>query len=271
MFMDSIMINLGLIFMCFSLSAVAQQNSLSLRIGPGHIARQDQTFSPFIHTDVSLLNFGLRYERQAYLHQWADLSFGFYQPMLADAYLYDEDDQTQPHSFLLVDLTYALGKQMGNSGNSDPFILGGFFKADVQPSTYNYNPFSSFGYFASFGIGIWGRYAHTINDKNLLQLTGQLPVVALIARSPYLVNDDEFIENTYSHNGFKTFFAYMGDGKIHTLNRMQQLLLNLTYTYSLNEKWKMGGEYEFQVLHSSLPTNLLQFRNVIYLRTALSF
>jgi len=247
--------------------AAAQENNLSFGFGPGHLARQDLTFSPFVHQDISLQNVFLGYQHKASWQHDIAVEIGAYAPILTDPYRYGDDAETFPHSFLLVDLTYSLCKPVFQARDSNRWVMGGFFKADIQPSYYNYNPFSSFGYFASFGLGVAAGYAYRFNEKDHLLCKAQIPLLALIARSPYLINDDEFIENTYSHNGVKTFFAYLADGKFQTLNRMQQLQLDIEYTRSINTWWDIGAAYSFQLLHADLPTNLLQFNNVLRFTT----
>jgi hypothetical protein len=249
----------------------AQQKSLTLRLGPGHLARQDQIFSPFVHTDWSMVNAGIRYEREANLHHWIDLGFGSYNPILTPSYTFGDDEQTWPHSFLLVKLTYALGKQLSSAHAAGRWTVGGFFENDIQPSTYNYGHVGSFGYFASVGLGAWARYTRVLNKRSSLSATAQVPVVALVAHSPYLVNDDEFIENTSSHNGLKTFLAFLGDGEIQTLNRIQQVELHFRYSYQLNNRWNVGAWYEFHFVQASKPIKLLQFRNVLNVTATLTF
>jgi hypothetical protein len=246
-------------------------NSLRLEYGPGYYARQDQVFSPFVHTDGSAINTRISWQRNARLQQFTELEFGSYNPILVPSYTYDTDKQTYPHSFLLVNLTYGIGKDVATIGGSHTLTLGGFFESDVQASTYNYARNGSFGYFASFSLGGWANYSYRINDKHTVGAKVLLPLVSLVARSPYLVNDDEFIINTYSHNGVKTFFAYMGDGKVQTLNKVQQVELNLNYQYKLNDRWSLGAAYAFRFIHSADPLNLTSYRNTVYLSGTYTF
>jgi hypothetical protein len=246
-------------------------NQLRLDYGLGHYARQDQVFSPFVHADGSGLNTRLSWLRGARLRQFAELEFGSYNPILVPSYTYDSDQQTYPHSFLLVNLTYGLGKNVDIHSSNSALSLGGFVEADVQASTYNYARNGSFGYFASFSLGGWAAYEYTINEKHTVGTRLLLPLVSLVARSPYLVNDDEFIINTYSHNGVKTFFAYLADGKVQTLNKVQQLEVILNYDYKLNDHWSLGAAYAFRFIHATEPLNLVSYRNTIYLSGTYTF
>jgi len=256
------------LFLLSPLLSYAQHPELSLRAGPGFHDRQDQIFSPFVHHDASFLNFGLQYDWGKKMDQFIALDFGSYNPILVPSYTYNEDDITYPHNFTLVNLTYGLGKKMQVKREGDEFTLGGFFEADVQAATYNYAWIGTSGYMAPFSLGIWADYQYQLTPKS--RLTGKvlLPLVSLVARSPYLANDDEYIENTANHNGFKTFFEFLGDGDIQTLNHIQQLEVNLGYQHQLSERWSIGGLYAFRFIHYSKPLNFLSYRNTFYFNLA---
>lgn len=260
-----------LIASTLGLQVKAQKNAVNLCMGPGFYARQDQTFSPFVHTDWSFLNFAASYHRKAKWEQFSGIQFGQYNPILMPSYTFDTDKQTSPHSFTLVNVDYGLGKQLKINKEHQRFSAGGLFEADIQPSNYSYGWSSSFGYFASFSLGGWFRYEYTLDEKNRLSAKTSIPLLSLVARSPYLVNDDAFIENTYSHSGFKTFFEYLADGKIQTLNRIQQFELQLNYRRQMGQKWQLGGSYEFRFIHSALPTTFLSYRNTFFVTGTYQF
>ena len=239
---------------------------LSLRIGPGNYSRQDQIFSPFVHHDWSFLNVGLKYHWGKKSIQFIDFEFGSYNPSLVPTYEYNDDDQTYPHSFTLVNLTYALGKKINTNNQNTRLITGGFFEADVEASTYNFAWLGTFGYMAPFSIGAWGEYQYDLSERNTISARVMLPLVSWVARSPYLASDDEFIENNYTHSGVDAFFNYLGDGELQTLNRIQQLEVNAGYKHSLSEKWSLGGLYEFRFMHSNKPLNFLSYRHTFYIQ-----
>lgn len=250
----------------------AQDPELSLRIGPGVYARQDQIFSPFVHQDWSFANVALQYDWGKKHHQFTALEFGSYNPILVPSYSYGTDgDQTFPHQFTLVNLTYGFGKRIQMQNENHRLTLGGAFEADIQASNYYYGPFSNFGYLAPFSLGVWSEWTLRHGEKN--EWTGKIlvPLVSLVARSPYLINDDAFIENTYSHNGFTTFFEYLGDGEIQTLNKIQQLEAQLGFQHLLSEKWSIGGVYAFRFQHVAQPLNFLSYRNTFYLTLSHTF
>jgi len=250
-----------------------EKNSLSLSFGPGYIMRQDVIFSPFIHSDFSLLNMGLDYIHQAKIFQKVSLRFGSFNPMVSNPYYFTVHGGTvtaYPHYFNLIDIDYLIGKAIMETEKST-LMVGGVFSTDIQALNYVYGRFSSFGYYSSFGLGVFGRYSFAINDKHRIVTSLQLPFLAWLSRPPYMGIDDEFIENISSHSGFKTLMAFISDGELVTWNRLQTFDAGLTYRYSLNEKWDLGAGYLFEFVHANQPQELISFRNSISISLTIRF
>src|SRR6478735_5100802 len=132
-----------------------QKNTLSLTWGPGLIARQDLIFSPFIHNDLTFINLGLEYKREAKMFQIARLRFASFNPMVAKPYEFTIDGKTEqayPHTFTIVDVDYLLGKKIKETEKSS-LTVGGLVTVDVQAMNYVYGRISSLGYYSAFGLG----------------------------------------------------------------------------------------------------------------------
>ena len=250
-----------------------KKNALALSFGPAYIMRQDLIFSPVIHADLSFLNLGLDYTRESKLFQKVRLRYASFNPMVAEPYefsVHSDTESAYPHSFNFIDLDYQIGKKLSENQKSR-ITVGGLLSADIHALTYVYGRISSLGYYSAFGLGVFGTYGRSINAKSNLAATLQIPLIAWLARSPYLVNDEEFIENISSHSGFNTFMAFISDGQFVTWNKMQTLDLELKYTYSLSEKWDLAAAYLFEFIHVSKPRNLLSFRNSLNLSANFRF
>jgi hypothetical protein len=246
---------------------IEKKSTVTLRLGPGYIKRQDMIFSPFVHSDFSLMNLGLSYSRESNYFQKISLDYGNFNPMVTDPYeftFHSEPNTAYPHSFNLINLDYQFGKDVKDIHNGI-LTAGGLFSADIQAMNYVYGRISSFGYLAFLGAGAFGSYTEPITEKSMLVATLKLPLFVWLARSPYLVNDDEYINNASSHSGFKTFMAFFGDGKMATWNEIQTLELELKYEYDLNKRWGFGAAYLFGFIHVSQPRNFLSFRNSLNL------
>ena len=250
-----------------------KNNMLTLNFGTSYLARQDLIFSPMIHKNISFLNVGIDYTREAKLYQKASLRYGNFTPRVLTPYnftIHGESHTAYPHSFNFIDVNYLIGKIVKGSPKST-FTVGGLFVMDIQAMNYVYGRTSSFGYYSTLGLGVFGKHQYIISKKSNLTTTLQLPLMVWLARSPYLVNDDDFIENTYSHSGFKTFMSFMGDGQLVIWSRLQTFDLDIKYTYSLNEKWNLGVAYLFEFIHAIQPRNLLSCRQSINFSTNFRF
>jgi hypothetical protein len=133
----------------------------------------------------------------------------------------------------------------------------------VQAANFVYGRISSFGYYSAFGLGVFGRKEVSLSEKGKLSATLQFPIVTWLARSPYLVNDDEFIENISSHSGLKSFMAFIGDGGLVTWNKLQTFDLEVGYKYRLNEKFELGIAYLLEFSHANDPRNFLFYGNTL--------
>jgi hypothetical protein len=261
------------ILLSSSLRAQNTTNSIQLQLGLSSSARQDLIFSPFIHNDLSPINVGIRYQKEKTFYQNLHVRFSSLKPSLIESYeFYDNNEinQLSPHIFFIVDLDYWLGKELRRSEQSATRV-GMALNADIQALNYSYGRFSSFGYYSALGLGGFISHTHNINERN--KITGQiaLPLFSWLARSPYLLNDDEYIENISSRSGLKTFLAFISDGNFATLNKLQTLDFRVNYTYKLTDRWEFGCDYLFEFIHSKEPRNLLSCRNSIFLNTTLKF
>lgn len=249
------------------------KNNISFNTGVGYIMRQDLIFSPFIHKDFASINVGLRYERKSKYYQTADIRYSSFNPILKDSYEYRDNGKnntTTPHHFTIIDIDYSFGKEIGKRDKSST-IVSGLFSMDIQSLNYSYGRSSSFGYHSVIGLGGMIRQEYNINDRS--KITGQfaLPLFNWFSRSPYLVNDDEFIENTFSHSGIKTFLAFLGDGQLVTLNKLQTFDLSLSYCFTLNKRWNVGTTYLFEFIHTNEPQTLISFKNSLFISTNYKF
>jgi hypothetical protein len=250
-----------------------KQKQLTISWGAGNLVRQDIIFSPMIHRDFSMLNFSVGYKRKKGMVQNLEASFSSFNPALTDgSYFEDGEEKTMnPHTFSFISIYYGFGKQITKNEKS-VMDAGIFFQPDIHVLNYAYGrtgPY--FGYFASFGFGVSGNIRYQVNNSNWLEAELRLPVAAWISRSPYLVNDDEFIENTASHNSIKTFLAFIEDGNLAWWNRWQKAGFLVQYHHHFTSRISAGAGYRFSALHHAEPRNLLSFENYFTLNVNYNF
>ena len=256
-----------LAMLAFHLCLLSAQDSipkstLTLRLGPSHLTRQDLVFSPFIHRELSLLNVGIDYTRQGRMYHRLRLGFTQHSPMLVDPYTYSQHGEpgtAGPHVLNFIQLDYRLGARI-HTGRGASWALGGVLTNHIQPMDYVYGRVSNFGYVASLGIGIFGEYDRQIGARGTLSASVQVPAVAWLARSPYLVNDDEYIENQSSHSDLRTLFELIGDGDVATWDKLQQADAEIAFQYGLGRSWAVGAGYGLSFLRAVEPRLLVSWR-----------
>ena len=255
-------------------TSVREKSGLGLSVGYGHLARQDLIFSPFAHRVRSPLNIGLTYRVPGKWTKLTAVRWSQFKPIHGSAYAYTDrrgkQVMTQPHLFNLIDLRLAVGKTIYKKAHQ-MLKLGGVFTSDIDALSLNYGFAGSSGYFGFFCLGLWSKGQYFLTENQSVAFTLQLPVVAWITRSPYLVNDDPYMKHNYSHNGLKTFIAYVANGKLQTVNRFQQVGAAVQYTYYFKTRVGMGGKYELEYLHHALPLSLHNYQHVFSFTTSIKF
>ena len=99
----------------------------------------------------------------------------------------------------------------------------------------------------------------------------QLPLMSWLARSPFSINDDEYIENTTQNSGIGTFFAFLADGQLATWDKLQYLDFDCHYEYLLNQKWSLKGRYAFSFIHVQVPRPMTSVQNNFNITGTLKF
>lgn len=255
--------------------SISAQSSLQIIAGPSWVARQDLLFSPLIAKGPGIPAIEAAYQRSGGWEHRAKLGYRGYAISPVREYQFwrhnsSEPLQTLPHYFTFVNLEYGLGKK---ALSRERFVLnaGGALSNDIEAINYNYGGSGSFGYFAAFSLGAWTEGSWAVSKRHSLSAALQVPLLSWIARSPYLLNDDTFIENTASHNGIKTFLAFIGDGGLQTWNRFQKAGWSLEHRISLAERWTIGWTYRGQLFRHSKPLPLVSLRQDIALIAQFKF
>ena len=244
-------------------------NSISLNWGVGNIQRQDLSFSPMIHRDWSPVNFVLTFSRSKKFEQTASVKFGNYKPSVVPPYSYispfsGNEYLTATHSFNVLDVNYAFGKKMIEN-DAWKISIGGRSRNRLNASNYNFGVFGSFGYYFAFGIDFWAKFEYKLSEKQRVISSIAIPIFSSVSRSPYMSQDDPYFMDNYTHKGFKAFTNYIKRGTLQSWGNSQSLDFNLMYTYSLSEKWDVGGSYWFSLNLNQQPTHFSSIENVICL------
>lgn len=252
----------------------AQQHQLSVGLGFSRIDRQDQIFSPFVQSGYSAQQLDVQWQRQGRLVQFAGLSYSGFAASRFPAFDYIKKPELEvktmlPNTFNFIQLEYGLGKQWQSGAYT--FGVGGSLQNSVQALNYQYGEASFFGYFAAFSLSPWWNVSRTVGKKGRLQAEISVPVVSWVARSPYLVNDDEFIENISAHRGIRIFTNLIADGELQFPDRLQKVTASLGYSHAWNNRWTTGLRYRCQFVRHTDPLTLLSYQNDLRLEIGWKF
>mgnify|MGYP003447009140 CR=1 FL=1 len=240
-------------------------NKVSLQYGLHQLSRQDQLFSPMIYHDVSFQNIAALYANEN-SQRWhtAEIFYSGYEARWHDDYTdvtgAEEKVQTTAPTFItIVGVRYSYLKKIKVTEQGS-WSVGGISDNQINAVDNVYGAFGTFGYLGQFSLSPMVR-KQFIEGKHEVLIDAFFPLLSWVSRSPYALNDDEYMKNNADHNGFKTVFRYIGDGNIQTVNRLQKFNLDAAYSYSLSDRWQLGGVYRMEFLRSSKPKPLIAVRN----------
>jgi len=266
-----------IIILIFTQSIYAQEpikNSLALRYGTSYLMRQDQIFSPFIKKNLSPISISVEYKNEKkYIHT-LEFNVAMHKTQLIESYEFiwndGEKGMTWPSSLFLLDLNYYFGFKKELSEKLK--LSYGLASANKIQAGENVWGFASiFGYYANFGLNLWTELDYKLNDKNSISANVSIPTLSWTARSPYNVNDGEFIQNTVTNKAIPTFFAYLGDGHIRTWNTSQIVDFGISYKYHFSDKISAGLNYDLEFIKFSAPRMLTSIRNTAQIQFIYTF
>ena len=169
-----------------------------------------------------------------------------------------------------MDINYALGKNVLEKGKWK-LALGGKARNRLMASDCLFGNAGSFGYYFSFGLDRWTKINFDLNEKHHFIANVALPVFSYNTRSPYMSQNDEYFSDAYSHKPLKSAINYVKRGELQSWGKAQSFDFDISYYYSLSEKWELGGKYMLLMDFNQYPTKFSQIENVIYLSAKLKF
>jgi hypothetical protein len=252
---------------------VGTANRIGVSTGITHLAHQDLIHTPFVHGALSPVSFAVFYHRDGARRHFAEVRYSALDSRLTEPYPIIYEDHwhgSLPHIYVLLDGLYGLGVNLPAAENHGA-ALGAAFKLDLQAADYNYGLEYNFGYFLSAGLNAWYQQELRLSPKHRVSGRAMAPLVSWVARSPYLVNDDQFIENIASESRLGAARAFLADGELASWDRLQRLDLSLDYEYAVTSRVDLGASYRFAYLHSRDPRPLTSLQNSLGLITSYRF
>jgi hypothetical protein len=265
---------LGLLALPSPASPQEQPRSrVTIAAGAAHLAHQDLIHTPFVHGGVAPLSLGVRYERSG---DWVHFAEGGYRaltsrltrpyPILHGGHSHE----SPPHRYHFVDAASGLGRRVP-AGSGRTAALGAALRLDLQAADYSYGVEPNFGYFISPSLDLWYRRELGLPAGGRLSGRAMAPLLSWVARSPYGVNDDRFIENIEPGRPLPILVAFLADGELAGWDRLQRLDVAIDFHRPLVRRLDLGAAYRFGVLRHAEPRPLTVVRNALDLTTSIRF
>lgn len=267
---------LALVFSLFCTAAIAQ-NTLGVHYGYRHLQRQDLTFSPLSFKGTAPLNLGLAYGREGQKSRFSvGLQVSGFNARSTDPFEYtsrgEEEPKTLPASgFWNIDLKINYLRKIKTSNEQLKLHAGLALDNQIGALFYEFGEYGAFGYTTAFSLAPAVSADWQLGKKNSLRLGANLPVLTWLARSPYAINDDDFIERQSSHQGLKTLLRLSADGELASFGEVQRVALSTQFQRKLNERWSASLGYDFALLRSTLPHPLAVVENAVSLGIVFKF
>jgi hypothetical protein len=255
---------------------VMAQESYASRItiaaGASHVSHQDLTHTPLVHGGTTPRAPGIRFERIGRWQHFVEASVTSVASRRREPFPVlhgDHGHDTAPHAYVFADASYGVGRRVPAPAGSA--AVGAAARLDLHVTDYSYGVEKNFGYFISPSLDVWYRHEIELGSRQRVSARAQAPLVSWVARSPYMVNDDRFIENIASNDPLRIALAFLADGELAGWSRTQRLDLGLDYHYLLSRRLGVGASYRFAFLRDSEPRPLTSVRSSVDLTTSIRF
>lgn len=268
---------LGILFACIHLQAqnTTNKNTLSIGWGINNIKTQDLIFSPMIKSDWSPVSAFIEFSHSGQMEHHFSAKYSHFEPAVFDLFSFywetpEDMVMSNPSTYDHLDISYSLGKSLVER-NGFKLILGGRSINRLHPNYTGMAGDDLFGYFFSFGLDAWAKIKYSPNDIHSFTANLALPIFSFIARSAYMWQDDKYFEDIYHHSTLPTLLGYIEDAQINSWGKAQHMDLDITYSYSLSDKWSIGMSYWLSLIRNQYPKNMTSIENGIYLKANYKF
>ncbi|MDF1564352.1 MAG: hypothetical protein P1V51_15000 [Deltaproteobacteria bacterium] len=256
--------------------APAKQHELSLGWSPRLMQRHDEIFSPRPARGGSAfgLSFGHEWEGEKTAHR---SGLDFMKALAKTRPLFEysrwptgETQQTEATPFTALRLDHAVLRRVAVPG---PFTLhlGGAADLDFQHFDWVWHPLAIGGYTGLLSLDARAEVETHLGARHELRLAVSTPLLAWVTRSPYAANDAQLIWNNREANPVKTFFRYLSQGQVRTVDSHQGLRVKLRYAYHLTPRYGLVLTAHGRLVHLTEPRPLMASEWGVTLATAWSF
>lgn len=240
---------------------------LSVSGGVAHIAYQDVIHSPLVHRATSALTVSLAYRRDAAWVRFAEARVEVLSARRSRYPIHMHDHDNLPHTWVLTDAALGVGRRMRDSVSA----LGFSLTTDVHAGSYGYGIEENFGYLMHTSLSAWMEREIRATDRSRTTGRVSVPLVSWLARSPYLVNDDQFIENIDAGSPFRVALNFLRDGSVAGWRERQGGELLLDHEFLATRRLTLGATTRLSVLRIGAPRPFASVRSTFGVTTSFRY
>lgn len=117
--------------------------------------------------------------------------------------------------------------------------LGGYQHFELG-ALFHGHAFSTFGYLHQLQLGLAASMQQSLGSRCKLEAGFQFPMLLWIARSPYALNDDDYINRQSSHNALRTLAATFADGSLAAPWQYPQVRVEASAWWQITKRFQLG-------------------------------
>lgn len=231
-------------------------HSVDVAWSVGARARHDELMSPLVHTGVAPIG-------AVFAYRWTGpksvVATGFELDAASagsgPTWSFPTEEgtaTTYKSSWVTFRIPVGWGVDVLSSDRFD-LVVGGLFDARIEVLSWSYAVTWTTGYSGAFTLGPWLDARWRPTPKWSVEGTITAPLAGWVARSPYALNDDEYIAANQTHNPLVAFGAYFADGRPKWIGNYQALRTRIGASYALSDKVGLVFAWRFEVLHDPNP------------------
>lgn len=225
------------LFLAVADAAPAGVHALTVASTPRLTVRRDEAFSPRTWTAPTLAAgaLGWTYDGPVAAHRVGlDVAWGvarsgrkwsFSDPVT------DEVMDTAGTPMVQLRLHYGGLHRFDLDGPVD-VALGGGPDVDLNTASYAFGRGGMFTYFSAIGANVDVEVGGAVHPDHRLDLAVSVPVVAWVSRSPYAINDEQYIASVAAGSGVGGVFALIGRGRMTSWEARQAARASLRWTWT---------------------------------------
>lgn len=224
-----------------------QSHALSLAAGPAWHHRYDQNVGALWERtrSLSFVQLDLMTQKAAKRNRLSLAAVSFSDP--SDRFSFGFNDtviQAAAANFIFLRQSFEQLYRIQTAVHSPSLWLGWYQHFELG-ALFHGHAFPTFGYLHQVQTGVAMSVQYTWGKRFKAEAGFQFPFLLWVARSPFALNDDDYIKRQSSQNGLRTLASTFADGAVHTPWQYPQIRLEAAATWQVSERLQLGLQWRY--------------------------